>query len=324
MGRKRWYLIVLVSAIMGGLIVWWDRVPNQPVVSKPICFVVKDLGQEYWEVVRRGAFSAAKEFQVSLLFYWVGNDSDVRGQIDFLNQALQRRVQAVVLASCDVKAVVPKIAELTRAGIPVITIDSRVQSHLPVSLIATDNISAGAKAAQTLAALLHNQGEVAIINHVPGTATAIERERGFRQEMVGHPGVKIVMTRYSYGDPDRAETVTVDTLEQYPRLAGLFSANEPAAVGAAQALILTKRDHAVKLVGFDNSLAEIAYLESGVIDATVVQNPFTMGYLGVRTAVEAAQRKSVPPWIDTGSTVITRQNMFTEENQKLIFPFNPK
>lgn len=322
--KKKWYLILLVMAIVGCAIIWWELVPNQTVISRPICFVVKDLGQEYWELVQKGAYSAAKEFQVSLLFYWVGNDSDVNGQIGFLGKALQKRVQAVVLASCDVKAVVPKIMQLTRAGIPVITIDSSVHSDLPVSLIATDNISAGAKTAQVLARLLGGMGEVAIINHVPGAATAIQREQGFRKEMARHPGVKIVSTRYSYGDPDRAETVTVDTLELFPSLAGLFCVNEPAAVGAAQALVLENRDHTVKLVGFDNSLAEIAYLESGVIDAAVVQNPFTMGYLGVRTAVAAARHQPVPRWIDTGSTVITRENMFSEENQKLLFPFNPK
>lgn len=310
--------------ITGILSLWWIDYANHEYQKRPICFVVKDLGQEYWEVVQNGAFSAAKEFQVPLLFYWVGNDSDVKGQILLLYRALQKKVRAVVLASNDMNAVVPSIAQLTHANIPVITIDSSVRSNLPVSLIAIDNVNAGAKAARKLAELLHGQGEVAIINHVPGTAAAHDREQGFRKEMACFQGINIVMTRYSYGDPDRAETVTEDILDLYPSLAGLFAVNEPAAVGAAQALVNLKKDKIVKLVGFDSSLKEIAFLESGVIEATVVQNPFTMGYLGVRTALEASHHQPVPPRIDISSIMITRENLFTEENQKLLFPFDPK
>jgi ribose transport system substrate-binding protein len=319
---RKWYLwVFLITVLVGVATIGFGGYFSREYQSRPICFVVKDLGQEYWEVVQKGANSAAKEFQVPLLFYWVGNDSDVRGQIAFLDRAFQKKVRAVVLASCDMNAIVPRIAKLTRAGIPVITIDSSVHSNLPVSLIATDNVDAGAKAAQKLAELMHDNGEVAIINHVPGAAAAIEREQGFRDKMANYKGIKIVTTRYSYGDPDRAETVTEDTLDLYPKLAGVFAVNEPAAVGAAQALITMKRDKIVKLVGFDSSIKEIAFLEIGVIDATVVQNPFTMGYLGVRTALEVTHHKFVPARIDTGSTVITRENMFTEENQKLLFPF---
>lgn len=322
---KKWpFIILLLLFLTSGLLLWLIHGSNQQTQLKPICFVVKDLGQAYWEVVQKGAFSAAKEFQEPLLFYWVGNDSDIKGQILLLNKALQKKVRAVVLASSDRDAVIPVIAKLTKAGIPVITIDSRVRSRLPVSLIATDNVNAGAKGARKLAALLHGKGKVAIINYVPGAATAIERELGFRKEMEHYQGIEIVMNRYSYGDADRAETVTEDTFDLYPKLAGIFAVNESAAVGAARALVKLKQAQKIKLVGFDSSLQEIAFLESGVIAATVVQNPFTMGYLGVRTALEAANHKKAPRQIDTGSTVITRENMFNEENQKLIFPFDPK
>ena len=319
----RWLLIPPAAVLIWILAFHWPHRSEQRPKSVSICFVAKDLGQQYWEVVRRGAFSAAKEFQVDLRFNWVGNETNVKGQISFLKQALRDRVKAVVLAPCDMNAVVPAIRELSQAGIPVVTVDSGVRSDLPVSAISTNNIVAGAKAARIMAQFIQGRGEVAVINHMPGTAAAIERERGFQHELARYPQIKIVSSRFCYGDPDRAETVTIDTIEQHPKLAGIFAVNEPSSLGAARALAETGQTGKIRLVGFDSSLAQIDFLENRVIDATIVQNPFTMGYLGVRTAVLAAQGKSVLHKYDTGSTVITRENMYMEENQKLLFPFEP-
>jgi len=93
-------------------------------------------------------------------------------------------------------------------------------------------------------------------------------------------------------------------------------------MGAAQAILDAGMAGKIRLLGFDNSLAEIQFIEQGVIDATVVQKPFNMGYLAVRAALDAVEKKPRIPFIDTGSVLITASNLYLPENQKLLFPFS--
>ncbi|MBW7461445.1 substrate-binding domain-containing protein, partial [Paenibacillus sepulcri] len=102
---------------------------------------------------------------------------------------------------------------------------------------------------------------------------------------------------------------------------GIIGLNEPTTVGAGRAIQELKLKDRVSLIGFDSSVNEIKLLDEGVMKATVIQRPFQMGYLSVKTAVDAVRGKKVPKMIDTGSLVITKQNMYEEENQKLLFPF---
>jgi len=98
--------------------------------------------------------------------------------------------------------------------------------------------------------------------------------------------------------------------------------NEVSTVGAAQAILDAGLTGKIRLLGFDSSLAEIKFIEQGVIDATVVQKPFNMGYLSVKAALDAVEKKPRIRFIDTGSELITAANLYLPENQKLLFPFS--
>jgi len=105
-----------------------------------------------------------------------------------------------------------------------------------------------------------------------------------------------------------------------PDLAGIFAANELGAIGAAQVLEQRRLAGKVKLVAFGVAQAEVGALESGAIEALVVQNPFKMGYEGVRAAMRALRGERAPERIDTGVTVVTRENMNEPDIQRLLFP----
>ncbi|MBB6692445.1 substrate-binding domain-containing protein [Cohnella xylanilytica] len=132
---------------------------------------------------------------------------------------------------------------------------------------------------------------------------------------------EIVPTVYSEGLIDKAYEVTKALLRERPGLAGIAALNEPSTVGAARAIEEAGAAGRVKLVGFDSSTSEIDYLEREVLQAIVVQKPFNMGYLAIKTAMQAYRGRKVDPSIGTGSVVITKKNMFSRENQKLLFPF---
>ena len=205
-------------------------------------------------------------------------------------------------------------------NIPVITFDSGVNSPYPVSFVATNNLEAGRKAGREMDRLLPEASlkSVAIVSHIRETATAIEREQGVREALVDR---SIAGTWFCDVDQEKAYLITLDLLDN-PEIGGIVALNEIATLGVARAIDERRAADRVSVVGFDNAPRELAYLEEGVIRATVVQRPYNMGYIAVRTAVEFLKGRPVEPVIDTGSVLITAENMFKREYQELLFPVN--
>jgi ribose transport system substrate-binding protein len=282
----------------------------------------KGLEHAFWLTVKAGADSAGKEFNVDVIWRGPTRETDVPTQISILEDYISKRVDAIVLAATDAKGLIPYVQEALGAKIPVITIDSGVESDLPLSFVATDNIAAARRAAQTLAQLIGDKGEVACIPFVPGAATSVMREQGFCDEIKHHPGIRLVALEYSQSDVATAMAVTEDILTAHHDLAGIFGANEASALGIMQAIRSRGLAGKVKVVGFDASDNEIQALRDGLVQALIVQDPFKMGYLGVRYAVDAVHGKSVPKRVDTGVYVVTRENLDSPEIQKLLHPLH--
>ena len=294
---------------------------SQPKSEKPQILVSpKGLVHNFWLSVKAGAEQAGKEFDVEIIWKGPSMETDIAGQISIIEDYINKKVDAIVLAACDATGLVPTLEKARAAGIPVITIDSGVESDIPLSFIATDNVAAAKKAADVLAELLDGQGEVACIPFVPGAATSVMREEGFKEGLKNHPGLKLVAVQYSQSDVATAMAVTENILTAHPNLAGIFAANEAGAIGAVQALLGRGLAGKIKLVAFDAAPNEIKALEQGHIQALIVQNPFKMGYEGVKAAVDVLNGRTVPKRIDTGVAVVTQENLKDPEIQKLLNP----
>jgi ribose transport system substrate-binding protein len=290
---------------------------------RTIIYVPKtiDTSIEFWEVMKQGVATAAKEFGADV--HTVGTDTelDVDKQIQLLEQAIEEKPDAIILAATDYYRLVPVAEQIKAAGITLITVDSGLNGGVSESFIATDNYEAGRKAAQKLIENIHSDDLVAIMNFVQGSATAIEREKGVR-DALSQNGVNLVQdTLYSNGSSKKAYQLTVDLLRKQPQLKGIIGLNEPSTLGAGMAIMDMGLKDKVKLVGFDNSSSEVQLLENEIMLGTVIQKPFTMGYLAVKTALEVVSGHKVAPVMDTGSEFITKENMYTSENEKLMFPF---
>ena len=296
------------------------RVPAHRKPSVRIAVVPKGTTVDFWLSVKAGADKAGRELGVEIIWRGPAEETDVAGQIAMIEDFINSRVDAIVMAACDAKALVPTIEKAVRAGIPIVTIDSGVESDKPVTFIATDNIEGARLAARTLVKLVGGKGKVGLIPFVPGAATSIMREQGFKQEIKRYPGVRLTRVLYSQSDVAKGMAAAEAMLTAVPDLAGIFAANEPGAIGAAQVLEQRGLAGEVKLVAFDAAQTEVAALKSGTIQALVVQSPFKMGYEGVRAAVRALRGEKVPKRIDTGVTVVTRDNMNKPDIQRLLFP----
>ena len=191
-------------------------------------------------------------------------------------------------------------------------------SDIPFSFIATDNILAAQKAAQKLAELIGARGEVACIPFVPGAATSNWREQGFVEEIKKYPDIELLPIRYSQSEVAIGMAVTEDLLTGHPDLKGIFAANEAGTIGVIQALKTKNKIGQVNVVGFDAASNEVNALQAGEIDALIVQDPFKMGYEGVKAAMMSMKGESVPKRIDTGVYVVTRENLNQPEIQRLL------
>jgi len=292
--------------------------PEPPEIAVIIKTTAGDI--EFWRVFEDGVRVAAKEFDVVATVDGPPNESAVGAQIASVYEAIEREPDAIVLAATDYNRLVPAAEAIRDRGIELVTVDSGINSDAAASFIATDNLGAGRKAGEAMAELLPRGAKVAIVSFVEGTATQIDREHGVR-ERLDAAGIDVVGTFHSDGDADKAYRLTKELIERETQLRGVVGLNETSTVGAGKAIRDAGKGGDIKLVGFDSSIDEVKLLEEGVIQATVVQQPFQMGYLGVKTAVDAIRGKRVPEAIATDSVLITKETMYTDENQKLLFPF---
>lgn len=287
--------------------------------SKPKILVSpKGLVHSFWVTVKAGADSAGREFGVDVIWKGPAQETDIAGQIAIIEDYVNKGIDAIVLAACDAQGLIPVLEKAQQKKIPIITIDSGVDSDLPVSFIATDNILAAQKAAQKLAELIGGSGKVACIPFVPGAATSTWREQGFVAEIKKYPGIELLPIRYSQSEVAVGMAVTEDILTAHPDIKGIFAANEAGTIGVIQALKTKNKIGQVKVVGFDAAPNEVKALESGEIDALIVQNPFKMGYEGVKAATMTLNKESVLTRIDTGVYVVTRENLHQPEIQRLL------
>lgn len=292
----------------------------QPGGKLKFAVVPKGLTHQFWLTVKAGAEAAGKDLGVEI--NWVGpeKETEVVKQINLIEDQIGAGVNAIVMAACDQDALVDVIKKALDKKIPVVTIDSGVNSDLPNSFIATDNVAGAQAAARELAKLIGNEGEVGLIPFVKGAGTSEQREEGFKKGIAEFPNITIADTQYSQSDVIKAMNITEDMLTAKPNLKGIFAANEPAAVGVVQALEAAGKAGQIKLVAFDAGDDEVAALRKGTIQALIVQNPFRMGYDGVKTALDVINGKTVEKRIDTGVTVVTMENIETPEVQKLLNP----
>ena len=286
-----------------------------------VAVVPKGTTHQFWQTVKAGADSAGHQFNVEVLWNGPKKETDIQDQLDIITGFASQGIDGMAMAATDKKSLVKTVQDLERQGIPVVTIDSGLDPDVSRSFIATDNVAAAGLAAREMGRLLKGKGRVAVISFLKGAATSDEREQGFLEGIREFAGIEVGATEYTDSDSAKARDKMETLLTAHPELAGVFASNEPNVVGAAGVLVDRKLVGKVKLVGFDASPPEIDYMVQGVVQALVVQDPFKMGYEGVRTVAQIVRGEGTPPKrIDTGATVVTSENMRRPEVQRLLPP----
>lgn len=283
--------------------------------------IVKNQVAPFFSVVEMGAVAAGKELGISVHFDGPTDEKEIDEQINIVRKAIESKADAIVLAACDYERLVDVAHEAIAEKIPVITIDSGLNSNKVKSFIGTDNVDAGRKLGQALVNKVGDKCRIVVMGFIKEAASCIEREEGLFEALGMYKDIEVLDVLYCNSDIDLAEQLTSDILEKHPDVDAIVGLNAQGTTGAARAIIKNKKVNIVKIIGFDNTPEEIRYMEMDVIQSLVVQNPFSMGYLGVKYAYDAINNEKVPEIVDTGLTVIDKENMYNTENQKLVFPF---
>jgi ribose transport system substrate-binding protein len=246
---------------------------------------------------------------VALTFNAPPGKVDASVQLQMVEDAITQKVDAILLAPLNRDALVPGVEKAKAAGIKVIIIDSAVSTSNYDAFLSTDNGAAARLAADELAKRINGQGKIAIVNAQAGSGTTMTRENDFKDQIAkNYPGITVVGTQYSDGDKTRALNIATDFMTANPDLVGFYATNEGSTVGTGNAIAQAGKTGAIKFVGFDWSADTKALVDSGVLQASMVQNPYQMGYLGVQAAVDLVSGKTVTKDVDTGVTVATQAN----------------
>ena len=302
MNMKRKLLVLTAGLTLAGM----STYASAQEIYIPL--ISKGFQHQFWQAVKQGADQAAKDLKVKVTFEGPETEQQVDKQIDMLSAALAKNPKALGFAALDSKAAIPMLKKAQAAKIPVIAFDSGVDSDIPLTTATTNNVAAAALAADKMAALIGNEGEVAVIAHDQTSRTGVDRRDGFVNQMKSkYPKIKVVDIQYG-GDQLKSAEIAKTLIQAHPKLKGIFGTNEPGAIGAGKGLKEAKKTGIV-LIGYDSGKAQKDMINDGTIAGSITQNPVGIGYKTVEAAVKALKGEKLPKIIDTGFYYYDKSNM---------------
>lgn len=320
-GRRVFTSILVVSTIfmISGCS---DELSKRKDDEKDIVLITKMNTGYYWGTVKTGADVAARELKVNVEHYAPREEDNVKEQIALVNQAVDRGIDALILAASDFSELDEVIEKAYDKHIPVIIIDSEVNTNKTHCLIVTNNVEAGENAGNMLVHLTGEIAEIGLCYSIKGATKIYKREQGLESILSNYPKIDIITREYCYGDIESAYKLTKRMIIEHSELDAIVTFDVASSEGAARAINEMELKDRINLIAFGNTVEEINYLEKGDIKAMVIENPFSIGYLAVKYAVDATQGKKIPEKVNISSMLINKENMYLPENQKLLFPFN--
>ena len=287
-----------------------------------IAVIPKGTTHQFWKSIHAGANKAGQDNDVEIIWQGPQKEDDRQLQIQVVQNFISRGIDAIVLAPLDARSLASPVEAAVKRGIPVIVIDSGLESEAHTSFVATDNRLGGALGAERLNEVLGGEGNIIMMRYQEGSASTNNREEGFLERIKEiAPGLNILSdNQYAGATIEKALQTSQNLLNRFSEVDGIFCPNESTVQGMLRALETAGRAGEVKLVGFDANETLIKGMRDGYIEGLAVQDPFTMAYEGVNTAVSVINGESVDPVINTRVMMITPANIDEEEAQALLNP----
>jgi ribose transport system substrate-binding protein len=290
-----------------------------------LAVIPKGTTHEFWKAVHAGAVKAGKELSVEIVWKGPLKEDDLKSQVDLVQSFTAQGVSGMVLAPLNDSALVAPVKAAVASGVPVVIFDSDLKGQAHSSFVATDNRAAGRLAGEKLGALLGGKGNVVLLRYQEGSASTHNREEGFLEAIRKFPEIKVVSdNQYGGATTESAfsasENLLIAQNAGKGQLQGVFCPNESTTFGMLLALEKAGLAGKLRFIGFDSSTKLVEGVRAGKLDGLVLQNPFNMGYLAVKTLVAHIRKEKVEARIDTGASLIDKANMDQPDMKALLSP----
>lgn len=277
----------------------------------------------FWISVSSGARAASSEYNLDMVFEAPSSEEDYETQNEMIREAIEDGADAIVFSAIDYNGNAEAINEAIDAGIPVIVIDSDVNSDRVSCRIMTDNYLAGRMAGEQAAANSDGDLIVGVVNYDVNSANGQQREQGFCDAISESGRVRQIYTVNCVSTEESAYEGTTELLTEHPDINVIAALNEFMSLGSGYAVRDMGVASEVDIYAFDSNVVSVGMLETGEIEGLIVQNPYAMGYLGVEAAYNLINNHNLPSaQIDTTTTYVSVSNMYEPSIQRMIFRFD--
>jgi len=274
--------------------------------GETIAVFTKNQTNPYFQAVRVGADTAGKSLKVKIIQYVPTKPDSIPEQLSQVEDVIVKKPDAVVFIPVDYKALVPAVAKIDGAKIPIVNITDRIASGNIVAYVGADDYNIGLETGRYLLKTMGGKGNVIILEGVKGSLTNIDRVRGFTDALKEFPNVKLVAQQPANYQRLQALQVMENLMQSHPQIDGVLAANDPMAVGAIEALDGAARKAMV--VGINGSKEAVDLIKSGKLLASGDFNGFIQGCLGTEIAVRHLRKDKTPKEIILKPVVIQKSN----------------
>jgi ribose transport system substrate-binding protein len=297
------FLLLISALIMGSFSLKAEKIP----------VIVKDSTSPFWQIVLDGGCTAGVELGIEVPLLGPTSESDIAGQINVLEDAVNSGADAIVIAATSFEGLGGPIDEAAKK-VPVVVIDSIADSKNHSTFMTTNNVEGGRMGCQYLVDIIAEkhgapEGEVAIVNYGAGPSSLRDRIQGCNEVFDSYPDIKLVATKIGDFTTTRQLNDTLDLITTFPNLRGIFDDALFGGLGTGQALSETGKAGEILAVTFDSSDELINMINEGTLQGLIIQDPWGMGNMGVKSALDAVNGKSLPSFTDTGATLVTKANI---------------
>lgn len=313
--RKIFFDISVIIIAFTLFVIWYNNSEKAALLTTAslnqnykIYLITKDKQVKFWNFLNNGV--ADMSSLLGLSYTWIAPDKpDTDRQIELLNKAVDDGADAILIAANDPERLSGPIKNAKENGVKIIYVDTPAYEEA-ITTLETNNYDAGKIAAENMIAELEfkglGEGKIGIVSISTTNLSTIQREQGFRDVISSDGRFTILDTAYTNGDPVVSQEEAARIIADYKDLVGLFATNEGTSEGVGEAI---KADNnRIVGIGFDKSDVTLRQLEEESLKAIVVQNPYTMGYLGMAQAYAALKGFDTGPSnIDTGVSVLRKR-----------------
>lgn len=316
------FLIFMISSFLA-LAVMGCGSKKETAGKHYVALITKSTESAFWKSVFSGATAAATEYNLQVTFEGPEREEDYETQNQMIEKAVKNGAEVIVFSAVDYNANSAAINEAAKQGVKIIVIDSDVNSTQVSCRIGTDNYTAGQMAGKAALSSKEEELHIGIVNYGVNTANGQQREQGFRQVASADERVADMYTINVISTTEDAREGTLELLKKHPEINVVVTFNEWTSLGVGWAIRDLDLAERTQVVAFDSNVVSVGMLETGEVDALIVQNPYAMGYLGVENAYNLLNGMEINEnVIDTATTCVTRENMFDPECQRMLFSFD--